>query len=129
MNDIWLRERERRKVLSQLADLMPGDRSARQILERLDELERLDREEPLSECPLDLTQLAGLPKEAHPVGCWIVLDQDIPQPWKSRFTVALGPATRVEEGFYLQDWADFLDGWERDLAHVEKHREALDDEK
>lgn len=127
MNKIWLREKERRKALLQLADLMPGEPGARPILERLDELERLDREEPLSECPLDLAQLAELPREAHPVGCWIVRDQDIPEPWKSRFTVALGPATRVEDGFYLQDWTDFLDTWERDLAHVEQHREALDD--
>lgn len=128
MNDIWLREQERRKALRQLADLMPGDRGAQAVLKRLEELERLDHDAPLSECHLDPDQMAELPREAHPVGCWVVREGDIPEPWKSRFVIALGPAGRVEEGFYLQDWIEFLDAWQRDLAHVEQHRAALDDE-
>lgn len=128
MNDNWLRELERRKALRQLADLLPGDRDARVILQRLDDLERLDGELPLSESGLELAQLAKLPKESHPIGCWIVRDEDIPEPWKSRFGVALGRAARVKEGFYYQDWVDFLQAWERDVAHVAQHRLALDDE-
>lgn len=48
MNDIWLREQERRKALWQLADLMPGDRGAQAVLKRLEELERLDHDAPIS---------------------------------------------------------------------------------
>lgn len=68
MSDIWLRERERRKALWQLAELVPGDQSARAILERLEELERLNHEVPLSACHLDHAELVRLPREAHPVG-------------------------------------------------------------
>ena len=128
MNEIWLRERERRQAIWQLAEMRPGDPCARAILQRLDDLERLDRDHPLSECQLDLKQLAEVPREAHPIGCWIVRDEQIPQPWKSRFTAALGPAGRVAKGFYLQDWMDFLDAWERETGHLELHRMALDDE-
>lgn len=128
MNANWLREQERRRALWQLAELLPGDRCSRAILQRLDELERLDLECPLSECHLDQLALAQLPKEAHPIGCWIIRYADIPEPWRSRFAVALGPAARVEAGFYWHDWIDFLEAWEREVAHVEQHRSALDDE-
>lgn len=128
MNEIWLRERERREAIWQLAEMQPGDQSAPAILELLDDLERLDREHPLIECELGFEQLAELPREAHPIGCWIVRDSEIPEPWKSRFVLALGPATRVSEGFYLQDWIDFLDAWQREIEHLEQHRLALDDE-
>lgn len=128
MNANWLREQERRRALWQLAELVPGDQSARAILERLDELERLDHEVPLSACHLDHAELVRLPREAHPVGCWIIRDADIPEPWRSRFAVALGPAARVQAGFYWHDWTEFLEAWERDVAHVEQHRLALDNE-
>jgi hypothetical protein len=128
MNEIWLRERERREAIWQLAEKQPGDQSAPAILERLDDLERLDREHPIIECQLSFEQLAELPREAHPVGCWIVRDSEIPEPWKSRFALALGPAARVSEGLYLQDWIDFLDAWQREIEHLEQHRLALDDE-
>lgn len=128
MNEIWLRERERREAIWQLAEMQPGDKSAPAILERLDDLERLDREHPLIECKVGFEQLAELPREAHPIGCWIVRDSEMPEPWKSRFVLALGPAARVSEGFYLQDWIDFLDAWQREIEHLEQHRLALDDE-
>ncbi|WP_139834960.1 hypothetical protein [Pseudomonas sp. B35(2017)] len=128
MNENWLRERERRQVIWELAELQPGDHAAVEILQRLDDLERLDRESPLSECQLDLQQLGELPHEAHPIGCWIIRDTTIPEPWKSRFAVALGPAARVQEGWYWHDWTDFLQAWERDTQHIEQHRLARDDE-
>lgn len=127
MNENWQRERERRQAIRELAELRPGDRSAKAILERLDDLERHDREHPMSICNLSLEQLSELPREPHRIGCWIIRDASIPEPWKSRFTIALGPAGRVVEGFYWQDWTDFLLDWERDLAHVEQHRHELDD--
>ncbi|NNA02250.1 hypothetical protein [Pseudomonas lundensis] len=128
MNDNWQRERQRRQAIWELAELRPGDRSAKAILERLDDLERLDREHPISVCNLSLEQLSELPREPHRIGCWIIRDDSIPEPWKSRFGIALGPAARVVEGFYWQDWADFLQAWERELEHVEQHRGELDED-
>ena len=125
MSEIWVRERQRRLAIWQLAELQPGDRAASEILQCLDELERLDREFPLCDCHLDMRQLAELPSAPHPIGCWIIKDDDIPEPWRTRFSVALGPASRVAEGFYRHDWHDFLDAWECDIAQVECHREAL----
>lgn len=128
MNENWQRERGRRQAISELAELWPGDRGAKAILERLEALERLDREHPISVCNLSLEQLSELPREPHGIGCWIIRDASIPEPWKSRFAVALGPAARVVEGFYWQDWTDFLLAWERDMEHVEQHRRELDDD-
>ncbi|MBF8742086.1 hypothetical protein [Pseudomonas guariconensis] len=128
MNENWQRERERRQAIWELAELQPGDRAAKTILERLDDLERLDREHPISVCNLSVEQLSELPKEPHKIGCWIIRDANIPEPWRTRFTVALGPAARVAQGFYWHDWADFLLAWERDLEHVQQHRRELDDD-
>ncbi len=127
MNEIWQRERDRREAIWQLGELQPGDQKARPILQRMDELERLDREQPLAECALDLQQLSELPNEPHKIGCWIIRDGDIPQPWLSRFAIALGPAARVVEGFYWHDWTDFLHYWAKENDHITRHRQELDD--
>ncbi|WP_175653975.1 hypothetical protein [Pseudomonas sp. Marseille-P9899] len=128
MNNNWQRERDRRQAIWELADLLPGDRGAKAVLERLDDVERLDHEHPISVCLLTLEQLSELPKEPHKIGCWVIRDSDIPEPWRTRFAVALGPSARVSEGFYFHDWMDFLQAWESDLEHVEQHRRELDDD-
>lgn len=128
MNYNWQRERDRRQLIWKLADLLPGGRGARAILERLGDIERLDHEHPISVCLLTLEQLSELPREAHKIGCWIIRDADIPEPWRTRFGVALVPSARVSEGFYFHDWIDFLQAWERDLEYVEQHRRELDDD-
>lgn len=127
MNEIWKRERDRREAIWQLAELQPGDQKARPILQRLAELERLDREQPLANCALDLQQLHDLPSEPHPIGFSIVRDADIPQPWLSRFAIAAGPISRVAEGVYRHDWTDFLDAWAKENDHVSLHQMELDD--
>lgn len=127
MNEIWKRERDRRKAIWQLADLQPGDRRAGPILQQLAELERLDQEQPLTECDLDLQQLRELPYEPHPIGIDIIRDGDIPQPWMSRFAIASGPISRVAEGIYRHDWTDFLDAWIKENDHISLHRQELDD--
>lgn len=127
MNEIWQRERDRRKAIWQLADLQPGDRRARPILQQLAELERLDHEQPLSDCALDLQQLRELPNEQHPIGFNIIRDAYIPQPWLSRFAIAMGPISRVIEGVYWHDWTDFLDAWVKENDHLLKHRQELND--
>lgn len=127
VNGIWVRERQRREAIWQLAEMEPGDPKAAEILKRLDDLERLDREDPLGDCSFDMAQLAELPSTPHPIGCWIVKDADLPEPWRTRFFVALGPVARVVEGYYRHDWHDFLDAWQTDMAHIDRHRDALAD--
>lgn len=68
MNEIWQREHTRREAIWQLDALQPGDRNARAILKRLQELELLDQEQPLAVCTLDLQQLRELPHEPHRIG-------------------------------------------------------------
>lgn len=126
-NEIWTRERARREDIWQLAELLPGDRSARAILKRLQELEQLDLVQPLAFCTLDVQQLRELPQEPHRIGFNIIRDTDIPEPWLSRFAVALGPAARVVEGFYWHDWTDFLDAWVKENDHLSRHLQELDD--
>lgn len=127
MNEIWQRERDRREAIWQLAELQPGDRNARTILKRLQELEQLDLEQPLATCMLDLQQLRELPQEPHRIGFNIIRDADIPEPWLSRFAIAAGPISRVTEGIYRHDWTDFLDAWVKENDHISLHRQELDD--
>lgn len=126
MNEIWRRERNRREAIWQLTELQPGDRRAGPILQQLAQLKQLDQEQPLAVCKLDLQQLHELPNEPHQVGFNIIRDGDIPQPWLSRFAIAMGPISRVVEGVYWHDWTDFLDGWVKENDHINAHREALE---
>lgn len=127
MNEIWQRERDRREAIWQLAELQPGDRNARPILQQLAQLDQLDQEQPLAVCTLNLQQLRELPYEPHKIGFNIIRDADIPEPWLSRFAVALGPAARVREGFYWHDWTDFLYYWAKENDHITRHLQELDD--
>lgn len=127
MNEIWRRERNRREAIWQLAELQPGDRRARPILQQLARLKQLDQEQPLAVCTLDLHQLHELPHEPHSIGFSIIRDSDIPQPWMSRFAIAAGPISRVVEGIYWHDWTDFLDSWDKENDHLSKHLQELED--
>ena len=127
MNEIWQRERDRREAIWQLAELQPGDRNARPILQRLAQLDHLDQKQPLAVCTLNLQQLRELPYEPHKIGFNIIRDADIPEPWRSRFTVALGRAARVTEGFYWHDWVDFLDASAKGHDHFLRHIQEIDD--
>lgn len=128
MNEIWQRERERREAIWKLTELQPGDCKAMPILQQLALLNQLDQVQPLVVCALDLQQLRELPHEPHTIGFYIIRDANIPEPWRSRFALALGPAARVKEGFYWHDWTDFLDAWAKENDHYSRHLQELDDD-
>ncbi len=67
------------------------------------------------------TEISGV-EGSHYV---VVLDQDIPEPWKSRFEEASYGSTRLKQGFYARDWRRFLHLWECEMKHLDAHRTAI----
>jgi hypothetical protein len=120
------RETERRKALWTLAHILPGDVRALDALEVLDDIEQQERfDTPSMEQPLSVEEvLRFVPTESHPIGCRIVRESSIPQPWRERFLRASVGSTRVPEGPYERDWDKFLVEWQNEMRHLEKHRAA-----
>lgn len=120
------RETERRKALWTLAHMLPGDPRALDVLDAIDDIEQRERLETASmEQPLGVEEVRRfVPTEAHPIGCRIVLESSIPQPWRERFLRASLGSTRVPEGPYAHDWDKFLVEWKNEMRHLEKHRAA-----
>ena len=84
------RERSRRKAFWELANILPGDPRAVSALTILDEIEQLERLAFESkEQPLSVGEVRRLvPVEPHSIGCAIVREANIPQPWRERFLLA-----------------------------------------
>nr|WP_250212088.1 hypothetical protein [Pseudomonas fluorescens] len=120
------RETERRKALWTLANILPGDLKALDTLDVLDDIEQRERlASATMEQPLGVEEvLRFVPTEPHPIGCRIVLESSIPQPWRERFLRASLGSTRVTEGPYAHDWEKFLVEWQDEMRHVERHRAA-----
>lgn len=128
MNELESREKARRKALWQLQALEPGDPAATEWLVMIDEVEFLERSEPIgSGSALTIEQLRKqVPVvEVRGVGLYdfhVVLDEDIPEPWRERFAQASIGSTRLKEGSYSGDWLRFLDLWLREMNHLQQHR-------
>lgn len=120
------REATRRKALWLLASLSTGDPQALEVLNVLDDIELRDAHGISSpESVLTPEQLReAIPTEPHPIGCRIVREENIPQPWRERFLRASVGSTRVAEGAYAHDWEKFLNEWEREMGHLQQHRAA-----
>jgi len=120
------RELSRRKALRELASISPGDPKALDILDVLDDIEQRDRHDTsMQAMALGVEQLRGpIPTEPHPIGCRIVREECIPQPWRERFLCASVGSTRVPEGPYAHDWDRFLDEWQDEMRLLAKHRAA-----
>jgi hypothetical protein len=128
LKSLWQRERARRAALWDLEELRPGDDRAKPHLIILDEIDRQDLEQPHGEAQfMTIEELRDSVPETpyessdghHFV---IVLDQHIPEVWRTRFEVANALAERFSEGSYAHDWRRFLRGWIRDMEHLEAHR-------
>ncbi|KAA0982685.1 hypothetical protein FQ192_31295 [Pseudomonas sp. ANT_J12] len=119
-------ETARRKALWTLANILPGDLKALDALDVLDDIEQRERLDTASmEQPLGVEEVRRfVPTEPHPIGCRIVLESSIPQPWRERFLRASLGSTRVTEGPYAHDWEKFLLEWRDEMWHVERHRAA-----
>lgn len=111
-DDLRLSEAARRKALWALADLAPGDPRATDALVILDDIERHEQRSPFP----------SVPSTERPDGTLVIRDMDIPQPWRERFHCASRGSTRFIDGAYYRDWENFLREWEKEMAHVERHR-------
>lgn len=120
------RETARRKALWALASILPGAPKALGVLDVLDDIDLRERHDMSSFAqPLSVEQLrVAIPTESHPIGCRIVREADIPQPWRERFLRASLGSTRVADGPYAHDWEKFLDRWEHEMVHLQNHRAA-----
>lgn len=125
-DDLRELERTRRRALWALASLHPGDSVALGVLAILDDLDNQERSSTAStHGPLELNEVRhSVPVKRHPSGIDVVLALDIPEPWKERFSQASIGATRLPEGPYLLDWKNFLVEWEREMQHLQDHRDA-----
>ncbi|TFY91240.1 hypothetical protein DYL59_06910 [Pseudomonas kairouanensis] len=120
------RERTRRRVLWALASLHPGDSNASDLLAVLDDLDDQERNDtPCSDKPLEIIEVHNsVSAKRHNSGIDIILERDIPQPWRERFLQASIGSTRVTDGPYATDWDKFLTEWEREMQHLQNHRVA-----
>ncbi|MBI6750757.1 hypothetical protein [Pseudomonas syringae] len=117
-------ERSRRKALWALANLHPGDPDASEPLTILDYLDTKERSSASStNTAIDLREIRDVaPVLRHRSGIDIVLERDIPQPWRERFLQASVGSTRIADGPYATDWDKFLTAWEQEMAHLQQHR-------
>lgn len=131
MNELEARERKRRRALWELERLQPGSDQAKPHLATLEDIERRDREEPIGEAwAMSIDELREHVPETEILGMEgfhyvVVLDHDIPEPWKSRFEEVSYGSTRLKQGFYARDWRRFLHLWEFEMKHLDAHRTAI----
>lgn len=119
-------ERTRRRALWALASLHPGDSIALGFLAILDDLDDQERSSTaVVHEPLELNEVRDYVRiKRHPSGIDIVMESDIPEPWRERFSQASIGSTRLPEGPYARDWEKFLTGWEHEMQHLQDHRAA-----
>lgn len=126
MTHVELRELEanRRKALWVLAGISPGDLRASDALAILDDLDDQERNGTAPpDRPLELVEARdSVPVNRHHSGIDIVLELNIPEPWRERFLQASIGSTRLVEGLYAKDWKQFLAEWEAEMLHLEAHR-------
>ncbi|MEE4104494.1 hypothetical protein V2I78_10400 [Pseudomonas viridiflava] len=128
-NDLRELESERRRALWALANVPPGDLKALIHLAVLDDLDHQERHSASStDKPLELNEVRdSVPVHHHQSGIDIVLEIDIPQPWRERFLQASIGSTRLPDGPYARDWEKFLSEWESEMRHLALHRAARRD--
>lgn len=64
------------------------------------------------------------PELQYNSGIDIILERDIPQPWRERFYQASIGSTRLIDGPYASDWDKFLASWEAEMRYLEQRRAA-----
>lgn len=119
-------EKTRRKALWELASLHPGDPEASDRLAILDHLDdQQQNDTPSTDTSLSLKEVRDSVRvQHHRCGVDIVLEHDIPQPWRERFIQASIGSTRIADGLYATDWERFIDEWGREMQHLQNHRVA-----
>jgi hypothetical protein len=125
-NDLHELESERRRALWSLANIPSGDPKAFDFLAVLDDLDLQERHSASStDKPLELRHVRdSVPVQHHQSGIDIVLEMEIPEPWRERFLQASIGSTRLTDGPYALDWDKFLTTWEAEMEHLQQHRAA-----
>jgi hypothetical protein len=128
-NRLWQRERKRRYALWDLERLQPGSDRASQYLAVLDAIEQEDRDDPIGDgAGMTVDELRESVPETEIVVISgshfvVVLDEHIPEPWKTRFEEASTGSTRLRQGSYARDWRRFLRLWTAEMQHRAAHRQ------
>lgn len=114
-------ERQRRRLLWALSAFQPGDPRATALLDQLDALER-DLGTVAHPCKhlLDLVKTS-----THSSGRKVFDEQTLPSPWRERFDQASIGSTRLAVGPYWADLEKFVDEWQREMTHLQAHRDRL----
>lgn len=118
--DLRQRERDRRNALWNLNGLSPGDPAALPWLSVLDAIDDQDRNDPAGMSIESL--VTEVPVTQLNPRFRVVRDEDLPEPWRTRFEQASIGSTRLSEGAYAHDWMKFIRLWSLEMAHVEAHR-------
>lgn len=127
-NRLWQRERKRRYALWDLERLHHGSDRANEYLAILDEIERQDRDDPIGDAvAMSIEELRECVPETEIEGVSgshfvVVLDEHIPQPWKTRFEEASTGSTRLRQGSHAKDWRRFLRLWAVEMQNLAAHR-------
>ena len=91
-----------------LESLPPGDPEAYGTVTVLDYIDLQERNDPHTGKTFELNEVRDyVTVERHHSGIDIVLELDIPQPWRERFFQASIGSTRLTEGPYARDWEKF----------------------
>lgn len=106
------RELTRRQALWKLASLKPGHPEAVPLVAILERISIEEHNDAVFEpaLTLDIVSLS-VPTRRSSSGKEIVRESDIQQPWRERFLQASSGSTRLVEGFYANDWKNFLLEW------------------
>lgn len=125
-NELRMLEKVRRRALWALASLHPGNPDASEPIALLNDLDAQKRSSaPLTGTPVGLEEVRdSVQAQRHKSGIDIVLEHEIPQPWRERFLQASVGSTRLADGPYATDWQKFLNEWEREMQHLHNHRAA-----
>jgi len=92
----------------------------------LDSISLEERGDPVLDPVLTLEEIPRfVPIRRHPSGKEIVLEHEIPEPWRERFLQASIGSTRLVEGMYATDWQKFLKEWALEMQVVDTHRDAI----
>jgi hypothetical protein len=99
-----------------------------QHLAILDAIERQDRDDPIGDAvAMSVEELRKRVSETEIVGVSgshfvVVLDENIPEPWSTRFEEASTWSTRLRQDCYARDWNRFLRLWTAEIEHLAAHR-------
>jgi len=120
------RELTRRQALWKLASLKPGHPEAVPLVAILERISIEEHNDAVFEpaLTLDIVSLS-VPTRRSSSGKEIVRESDIQQPWRGRFLQASSGSTRLVEGFYANDWKNFLLEWAAEVQHLEAHIAAI----